>query len=338
MNIYGERKMKNKICFIIPYFGKLPKGFQYYLETVKNNSDVNFLLFTDDKSSFIFPSNLKVIYLSFFEMKSYIQRKFNFPISLERPYKLCDYKVAYGDIFSEYLEGYDFWGHCDIDLLWGDFKKFYPDELLNQYDHLGIWGHCQLFRNNERINNIYRIVDKKIGCDYKEVFSSNKSFGFDELPLNRLFKKYTTSNYYSLNFANLNKYDYSFHLVNYCPEDDYKNAHQIFEYKDGKLLRHYIFNNKIFTEEFCYLHLWCRPISYSINRKFPLNHFYVFPEKVTNKPLDINIKTIKRLSRKNPFRYYFKSIWFNRKKLTPSRIVFNIKGMIKYKKKKSNEE
>ena len=140
-----------------------------------------------------------------------------------------------------------------------------------------------------------------------------------------------------MNFANLNKYDYSFHLVNYIPEEDYKNKYQVFEYINGKLLRHYVHENKVYTEEYCYLHLWCRPITFKIKNKLS-NHYFIYPEVVTDKEIKVDVKTIKRKSRKNPFRYYFKSIWMNRKKITLKRILFNIKGMIKYKKGNDGSE
>ena len=323
--------MKNKICFVIPYFGKLPTWFQIYLNTCKANEEFDWLLFTNDKTNYNYPKNVKVNYIEFLELKELIQNKYDFQISLERPYKLCDFKAAYGDIFDDFLKDYDFWGHCDIDLLWGKITDFYNDDLFNKYDHLGIWGHCQIFRNNKFINTIYKIIDNELECNYKEVFTNDKSYGFDEIPLNKLFNKYCKKNYFKMNFANLNKYDYSFHLVNYIPEEDYKNKYQIFEYKNNKILRHYVYENKIYTEEFCYLHLWCRPITFKVkNEKY--NNLFIYPEVVTDKKIDITIKNIKKKSKKNFIRYYCKSIWFNRKKITLKRIIFNIKGMLQYKK------
>ncbi len=323
--------MKNKVCFVIPYFGKLPTWFQIYLNTCKTNEEFDWLLFTNDKTNYNYPKNVKVNYIEFLELKELIQNKYDFQISLERPYKLCDFKAAYGDIFDEFLKDYDFWGHCDIDLLWGKIADFYNDDLFNKYDHLGIWGHCQIFRNNKFINTIYKIIDNELECNYKEVFTNDKSYGFDEIPLNKLFNKYCKKNYFKMNFANLNKYDYSFHLVNYIPEEDYKNKYQIFEYKNNKILRHYVYENKIYTEEFCYLHLWCRPITFKVkNEKY--NNLFIYPEVVTDKKIDITIKNIKKKSKKNFIRYYCKSIWFNRKKITLKRIIFNIKGMLQYKK------
>ena len=37
-------------------------------------------------------------------------------------------------------------------------------------------------------------------------------------------------------------------------------------------------------------------------------------------------------SRRSKVKYYLKVLWFNRKKITWKRIVFNVKGMLKYKK------
>ena len=39
----------NKIRLIIPYFGKLPKFFPYFLLTAKRNHKIDFLIYTDQK-------------------------------------------------------------------------------------------------------------------------------------------------------------------------------------------------------------------------------------------------------------------------------------------------
>ena len=58
-------------------------------------------------------------------IKQQVQKMFDFPIYLDHPYKLCDYKPAYGYIFPEYTKGYDYWGHCDMtDCIFGNLRKF----------------------------------------------------------------------------------------------------------------------------------------------------------------------------------------------------------------------
>ena len=98
-----------KIAYILPYFGHLPKEFGFWLISCQMNSTVDWLLFTDDRTKFNYPPNVKVTYCTFEDIKNKAQACFDFPIVLNRPYKLCDYKAAYGDIFKNELTGYDYW-------------------------------------------------------------------------------------------------------------------------------------------------------------------------------------------------------------------------------------
>ena len=113
-----------KIAYILPYFGHLPKEFGFWLISCQMNPTVDWLLFTDDRTKFNYPPNVKVTYCTFEDIKNKAQACFDFPIVLDRPYKLCDYKAAYGDIFKNELTGYDYWGMCDLDLVWGNIREF----------------------------------------------------------------------------------------------------------------------------------------------------------------------------------------------------------------------
>ena len=59
-------------------------------------------------------------------------QKMALDINIQKPYKLCDFKPAYGKIFEDYLEAYDFWVHCDLDIRWGDIRKFIPEKVLEE--------------------------------------------------------------------------------------------------------------------------------------------------------------------------------------------------------------
>lgn len=91
-----------KIRLIIPYFGKLPKFFPYFLLTAQRNEKIDFLIYTDqkvDQFELLNAENIEFKTLSFEDFREKVQSKFDFEISLKTPYKLCDYKVAYGFIF-----------------------------------------------------------------------------------------------------------------------------------------------------------------------------------------------------------------------------------------------
>ena len=43
---------------------------------------------------------------------------------------MCDYKVAYGEMFQDYIKEYDFWGHCDMDMIFGE-ENFINEIIWN---------------------------------------------------------------------------------------------------------------------------------------------------------------------------------------------------------------
>ena len=117
------------------------------------------------------------------------------------------------------------------------------------------------------------------------------------------------------------------------PENEaYKNNNQIFILKDGKIIRYYLYNNQIYTEEFMYIHFWCRPITYKPKKYSSEKSYVIYADVVEELKENITNKYILKKSKRSKIKYYAKSIWYNRKKITLKKILFNIKGMISYKK------
>lgn len=125
------------------------------------------------------PENVRFIKMSFADLRARIQSVFDFPISFETPYKLCDFKTAYGEIFAEELRGFDFWGYCDCDLVFGKIRKFLTDEILCAHDRIFSRGHMTLIRNTLDATSLYK--EKIDGLRYyRDAFSSSRPFCFDE--------------------------------------------------------------------------------------------------------------------------------------------------------------
>lgn len=186
--------MKNKCSFIIPYFGKFPETFSVFLKSCESNTDFHWQIFTDDHSHFDYPPQVQVHYIEYEVFKKKLDEKFGFHVALDSPYKLCDLKPAYGFIFEEYLAGYDFWGHCDIDIVLGDMKHFITDDILDRYDKLYCLGHLILYRNT-KVNN--RIFMRKYKGEflYEKVFKDPNICWFDEEwkdenNINRMFETF----------------------------------------------------------------------------------------------------------------------------------------------------
>ncbi|MCC8073702.1 MAG: hypothetical protein LIO62_06210 [Clostridiales bacterium] len=317
-----------KIAYIVPYFGKFPNnGFKLWLTSCAANPTVNWIIFTDDKTEYNYPENVEVHYCTFDDMRNRIQKNYDFPIVLDRGWKLCDYKPAYGEIFAEELKGYDFWGNCDIDLMWGNIRKYYNDDVLEKYERVGFFGHSNLYLNTPEVNSRYRTVINGI-IDYKTAFSSSTGYGFDEVGMDNIYKALRIPYYNKVIFANLTKYERKFHLGSMPKKYEYKNRRQIFTWENGKVLRHYLDNGKIFTEEYLYIHFWCRPMSYRVKNFSQNTKYLIYSDVLTDKPFTITSSLINRKGISHPVRFYAKSIWKNRHKITLERIIFNIKGSL----------
>jgi hypothetical protein len=162
MNIADDDKVKPKtICLIIVYFGKWPVWFPAFLLSCKSNPSVTWLFFTDCGSPVFHPPNVVFYKKTLSEMKRLVKETFGEDATLKHAYKVCDYKPAFGILFKDYLNEFDFWGHCDVDIIWGDIRKYATQEILEAYDVFStrremISGHFTLFRNIVTINQLFR--------------------------------------------------------------------------------------------------------------------------------------------------------------------------------------
>lgn len=280
-----------RVLIIIPYFGKFPNYFNLWLKSVEFNNTINWLLITDNNfDGWGVPENLRILNLTFEELKNKIQRCFDFGISLERPYKLCDYKPAYGCIFSEEIKGYDFWGFGDVDLIYGNLKSFITEELLHNYDRIFACGHLSLIRNNEYCNSLFKSV-----CEhcfyYKDVYSGDKNFSFDEFGQGSYGGFYQICQLKGLKL--FNKKLYADILVKYnrlvCDfggdketcNKEHKKKHVRFLFVKGKLFQLWKNKNKE-RKEVTYIHLQKRKMKNAVKY---LDEFFIYPHVFAGKEI-----------------------------------------------------
>jgi len=181
-----DNKYMNQIVLIIPYIGKLPHYINVFVETCKFNPSVDWIIFSEQLSPENKASNVKFIKTTLREIEELIYNKLKLRANITRGYKLCDFKPAYGIIFKDYLKGYDFWGHADLDMVVGDIRKFITSNVLEDYDIVSaderrLCGPFTLFRNCKKINELY-----KEHKDYEIIFGSDKHYAFDEKGFNEV--------------------------------------------------------------------------------------------------------------------------------------------------------
>ena len=169
-----------RYAVIIPYYGRWPSFFSLFLKGVELNLQLKIILITDLPTPKL-PVNVIRQEMSLRELKQRFETVLQTPVGLETSYKLCDLRPMYGLVFQEELNGMDYWGHCDIDLIFGNLNAVTQPLMRAEYDLISLkkyWlsGSFCLYRNSKEINTLFRFSK-----DWKQVCSSAKHFAFDEI-------------------------------------------------------------------------------------------------------------------------------------------------------------
>lgn len=262
MIIYRQkgRSVVKKILLIVPYFGKFNNYFSLWLKSAEWNNTIDFLIITDNFVSKV-NNNIKVINMELSDMAKYIQTCFDFEISLNTSEELYKFRSAYGYIFSEYTTEYDFWGYCDMDLIFGDLREFMTEEIL-LYDKIFTDGHIALFRNCEKMNRLFMSETQ----DNSDIKVYNK----------HIFAE--TDTFSHINFSNINmnhSQDYNYYNDEISNRQDIR---QILKWNEGKLYNIVFEDNEEKVTELAYVHfqnqkIECDNIDLSENRYIILPQF-----------------------------------------------------------------
>lgn len=238
-----------KICVIGIYFGKLPQYFNLWLKSAEANSQIDFLIFTDCEYSPL-PRNVRFVEMSLLDVKERADAVIGFDTELSKPYKCCDYRPCFGLMFSDYLKGYDYWGHCDFDMIFGNIIAYLEKFDIKKYDKFLSQGHLAFYRNTIENNNRFWMTGSKCG-EQSEIFTLPEAFAFDETSgIGSIYKENNYSYFDKRIFADITPIHNRFTLTG--NDKNYKK--QVFYWKEGKVYRCYKDKNELKVEEFIYIH------------------------------------------------------------------------------------
>jgi len=266
------------IVIIFPYFGALPPQYKMWRASALCNSSIDFMFFTDAD---VEPANNIIVHKMLFgDFQQIVKKTFNFPIVLDRPYKLCEYKQAYGYILKDYIKSYDFWGFGDLDLVYGDIRAFLTDKVLEHKFLLG-WGHLTLIHNDED-SNTYFMQQAEGYQNYKEAFSTPKITFFDEYGYKGCSDKWRDCRakdcWLEWPFDNVSKPKQAYHFNSLT-----RGWQQvIFEHVNNKLFMLRFNNGQLEKKESMYAHFQHR--GFMKDRVTDYSHFLVTPNAIIDFP------------------------------------------------------
>lgn len=163
------------------WFGKLPESFPLWIKSAQLNPTIDFYIVTDQDDKW-HVDNVTFIKSSLDEIKEVFEKELNMRIKLKHPYKLCDFKPVWRFALGDRISMYDFWGVCDLDVVWGDIRKFITDKVLEDYDKIFDAGIFQMYRNCDEMNNLYKRSTERdsMSYSYRKAFRNNYACYFDE--------------------------------------------------------------------------------------------------------------------------------------------------------------
>lgn len=297
------------IVLIFPYFGKLPVQYKMWRESALRNPTVDFMFFTDAE---VKPAkNIIVHKMLFKEFKQLIQAVFDFPIVLDRPYILCDFKPVYGQALQQHIKKYDYWGYGDLDVVYGDLRAFFTDKILSRYKFFLGFGHLTLYSNDEETNNYFKVIIPGYQ-DYRKVLTIHKQTFFDEYDHKGTADKWkecrTEDCFLDWQFDNIAPPKQSYHMNSLT-----RGWQQVlFEHIDNKLFMIRINNGNIEKKESLYAHFQHR--GFMKDRVTDYNHFLITPGSIINFPkrfviIQLRILCRKRLLMTKYFQWKDRIIW-----------------------------
>lgn len=257
----------NRVCFISVYFGKIPPFFRTFLDSCRWNPQFDWLIVHDENLNYECPENVHELLISLEKFRDEVTKKVNIEIPKIKPYKVCDYRPAFGIIFKEYIKNYEFWGICDTDLILGNLKEFITDEMLDTYDKIFTMGHMSLVRNTDNCNWLFK-RDTANSKNYKYVFQDERNHIYDEF--NGFTEKFCDIGYNVYKFkkcaditskcGRLRVNERWFirciqpqnSFISFSVDENYK--YQVFWEYDGHTYRTYINKENIVKEEYSYIH------------------------------------------------------------------------------------
>lgn len=294
--------MPKSISVIGVYFGKFPDMFALWKRSAKMNKTIDWHVFTDNAE--VDEENIHFHYMTLQQFNMLASDKMQMAIDVKKPYKICDFKPVYGLIFSDTLQGIDFWGGCDFDVVWGDIRRFITEDILEKHDKILFAGHFFLYRNTPEINEMWRFP---VGYMTPElVFGTDQSFAFDEnCGIYKTFQQQKKSIYQKMIYADISPIVRRFTCSDYVAkqigiEAIHNYPLQVFSFQHGKIIREYWQQSQVKEDEFLYIHIQKRKMAMQLEQLDP-DSFYMSEKGFTAKGGTPTTYTIlKDLSRWRP--------------------------------------
>jgi len=185
---FSDDAMSRSIVILIAHFGPWPVWIDFFIESCRSNSGIDWIIFSDAEPPENRARNVRHVTMAFEDYRELLDGALGVRVGAEAPYKLCEIRPALAFVHSDLVRGYDFVGTGDLDVIYGDIRAFYDGPTLDNYDLFSshadrVSGHFTLMRNTEEMVTAFQRVR-----GWKKIFRSTDYHNFDERAFYNIFR------------------------------------------------------------------------------------------------------------------------------------------------------
>jgi hypothetical protein len=175
------------LIMLILYFGRWPEWINLFVESCKWNPSVRWLVYTDCGEPENKADNVHYVHLSFDDYKALVRERLGIDFDPPSPYKLCDLRPCLAHIHERDVADFRFFGYGDIDVVYGNIRNFYTDDVLLRANVLSthpnlLSGHFAVLRNTPAFRYAFEHIP-----DYRALLEEPNHESLDEVDFTKIF-------------------------------------------------------------------------------------------------------------------------------------------------------
>tara|TARA_B100001123_G_scaffold450161_1_gene618904 strand:+ start:8311 stop:9246 length:936 start_codon:yes stop_codon:yes gene_type:complete len=182
-----------QIAIVVTYFGEAPFWLPAFFLSCRKNPDVTWIIYGDLKIDAETPENVVLKHMTVQELAKRASDIVGKEIEVVDLRQICDFKPLYGLMFVDDLKAFDFWAYSDLDVVWGDIRRFITESVLANNDIISsrakkLSGHFTLVRNTSRTNQLFKLIP-----NVEEKMAVQRYLCLDEHEITQRLKEHLTS-------------------------------------------------------------------------------------------------------------------------------------------------
>ncbi|MFM9025634.1 MAG: DUF6625 family protein, partial [Planctomycetaceae bacterium] len=264
------------MALIAIWQGPFPEYFDLFLASCATNPDFTWLILGDQAAPAGAPENVRFVPLSIAALNQQIHDTLGVETRITRAYKACDLRPMYGLLFADLLRGFTHWGHCDLDIIWGQLGQFLTVDLFGCYPRLQENGHLSIYRNDTELNRLFMSDVPGVPHWTTVLGHPDHSFYFDEWPgINRILAHHDVPRAPLVPVA-----DVLAPVAQYRLYGRPNHRLQALFWHDGRVCREFVDEStgRIGRDEFAYVHLQKRRLPPPPFARIPEFGYWITPQ------------------------------------------------------------